>query len=70
MTILSPLNRTATTMQSFVLAAFPHGGQGAARRNAWGSMSEDATRARARREAEEAVTRAVAMSAHPASGVR
>jgi len=38
-----------------LLLAVPHGGQRAARQNAWAGMSEGATRARARREAQAAV---------------
>ncbi len=46
-------------VRDVVLATLPHGGQRAARRNAWSSMSADATVARARREAEAALTHAV-----------
>ena len=42
-------------LQAAVLAAFPDGGQVAARRNAWAGMSRDVARARARREAEAAL---------------
>lgn len=48
MNLLSPAGRTARTAFLFAL---PHGGQRAARTNAWSSMSADAIRARARREA-------------------
>ena len=41
--------------QYALLAAFPHGGQGVARRNAWAGMAQGATRARGRREAEAAL---------------
>ncbi len=51
--------RTAGTFQNLTLALLPHGGQGAARRNAWSAVSEDAVRARARREAERAMDHAV-----------
>jgi hypothetical protein len=36
-------------------AALPHGGQRAARRNAWAGMSENAVRRRAQREADLAL---------------
>jgi hypothetical protein len=51
------------TLQSLVLLAAPHGGQQSARRNAWAAMSADATRARARRDADAAMDRAVAIAA-------
>jgi hypothetical protein len=38
-----------------LLAALPHGGQRAARRNAWAGMSENAVRRRAQREADLAL---------------
>ena len=53
--------------QALLLAVLPHGGQHAARRNAWAGMSADAARGRARREAEAALALAVAAaSAAPA----
>ncbi len=67
------VTRTALSVQSLVLALVPHGGQRSARRNAWASMSSDAVRARARRDAELAMSRAQAratsLAAHPASQV-
>lgn len=42
-------------LQTVFLAVVPLGGQRTARRNAWAGMSEGATRARARREADAAV---------------
>ena len=69
-----PLTRTALNVQSLVMAVVPHGGQRSARRNAWASMSSDAVRARARREADLALSRAQAraasLAAHPASQAR
>jgi hypothetical protein len=53
---LSPLVRLA---EQVVLAAFPHGGQQRARRNAWSAMAGDAARARSRREAAAALRSAV-----------
>jgi hypothetical protein len=67
---LLPLSRTATTVQTLLMTALPHGGQRSARRNAWAAMSTDAVRSRARREAEAAIDRAVAMSQHPAAHAR
>ena len=56
----SRLLRTArTTSQGLILLAFPHGGQHAARRNAWASMSGDSARARGRREATTALDTAL-----------
>ena len=50
--MLSPaLSRAASTAQQLLLQTLPHGGQRAARRNAWAAMSADAAMARARREA-------------------
>ena len=52
--------RTATRLaQSAVLLVLPHGGQQAARRNAWAGMAADSARGRARREADAAMTAAV-----------
>ena len=61
------LSRTVAGVQSLALAALPHGGQRSARRNAWASMSADAARARARRDAEAAVAGAVARSTRQAA---
>jgi hypothetical protein len=63
-----PLSRTA--LQSLVLTLLPHGGQRAARRNAWAAMSEGNVRAKGRREAAAVMTRAVSMSQHPAATAR
>ncbi len=64
------LARTASNVQSVALALVPHGGQRSARRNAWAAMSEGNTRARARREADAAMSRAVSMAQHPAASAR
>lgn len=69
------VSRAATTAGTLFLAVLPHGGQGTARRNAWRAMSSDATLARARRDADQAVdraaaraaSRAAAKAAHPAA---
>jgi hypothetical protein len=53
--VLAPLCRTTV---SLLLFAVPHGGQQAARRNAWACMSADASRARGRRDADAAFLRA------------
>ena len=68
--IPSSFTRSATTAQTLLMTAMPHGGQRAARRNAWSSMSTDAARARARREADAAMDRAAAMAQHPAARAR
>ena len=52
------LKRNLTTLESLFLAVLPHGGQRSARRNAWASMSADASWARNRREADAAIERA------------
>jgi hypothetical protein len=62
MSLHSAVRRTSRTVQQLTLLALPHGGQQAARRNAWASMAADSTRARARREADLAMTLAVARS--------
>ena len=67
---LIPLSLTAAHLQSLVLTAVPHGGQRLARRNAWSAMSDDAVHARARRDAEQAMTRAATMARHPAASAR
>jgi hypothetical protein len=54
----SPL-RTVRTLESLALTLLPHGGQGAARRNAWAAMAADSSRARDRHEAQLAMSRAV-----------
>ncbi|MCU1591753.1 MAG: hypothetical protein JWP11_3009 [Frankiales bacterium] len=60
MSVTRLVHRTASTSQSALLLLLPHGGQNLARRNAWASMSADAGRARARREADAAMSRAAA----------
>jgi hypothetical protein len=57
--LLGPVRRTSRTAQQLVLLALPHGGQQLARRNAWASMATDSARARARREADAALSVAV-----------
>ena len=47
--------RNLTLAQSLVLLLVPHGGQHAARQNAWAGMSADAARGRDRREAQAAI---------------
>jgi hypothetical protein len=60
MSVHSTVRRTSRTVEGLVLLALPHGGQQAARRNAWAAMAADSARARARREADAAMNRAVA----------
>lgn len=54
--------RVPSTVQDLLLTTLPAGGQRTARRNAWAGMSANAARARARREAAEAL----ALAAHRA----
>ena len=56
---MTALRRTTTTARDLLLFALPHGGQMTARRNAWASMSEGSARARARRDAAQAMAVAV-----------
>jgi len=49
----------APLVQDLLLTALPGGGQRTARQNAWAGMSADASRSRARREAEAALEVAV-----------
>ena len=60
--------RNVTLAQSLVLLLVPHGGQHAARQNAWAGMSADAARGRDRREAQAAVE--LATSARQARAAR
>jgi hypothetical protein len=55
----SLVRRAARSLENATMALLPHGGQGAARRNAWSSMAHDVTRSRARRDADLAMDRAV-----------
>ena len=61
----APLARTAGQLQGLALTVLPHGGQRSARRNAWAAMSADAAFARNRREAEHAMSAAVARAIRP-----
>ena len=58
MSVARLIHRSTATGQAALLLLLPHGGQQAARRNAWASMATDATRARARVEAAAALTHA------------
>lgn len=60
------MHLASSTGQATMLLLLPHGGQRLARRNAWASMSADATRARARLEAAAAL--ALASAAGAAAG--
>lgn len=64
-----PLARAASLTTTILLTAIPHGGQRTARRNAWASMSTDASRARGRREADAAFAQS-AFRAQALSGPR
>jgi hypothetical protein len=68
--VIPHISRTASNVQSLVLAVLPHGGQRSARRNAWASMSSDAVRARGRREADAAMNHAISASQRPAATAR
>jgi hypothetical protein len=59
MSVTRLVHRATSTGQSALLLLLPHGGQNLARRNAWASVSVDAGRARARREAAAAMSAAV-----------
>ena len=63
MTLPGTVRRIPRTLEGLALFALPHGGQQAARRNAWAAMAADSTRARARREAELALDVAVSAAA-------
>ena len=65
--IFPMITRTTQQAQSIFLTVLPHGGQGAARRNAWSAMAADATQSRARREAELAVHQAVDRASYRAA---
>ena len=60
----------AQQLLSLVDVLAPHGGQRVARRNAWAAMSQDAVRARARREADAALSLAAWAHQEPAVGGR
>jgi len=51
------LRRPTALARTLLLVSLPAGGQETARRNAWAGMSEGATRARSRREADAATSR-------------
>jgi hypothetical protein len=65
------IRRAARSVETAMMAVLPHGGQGAARRNAWSAMAADAIQSRARREADlamdRAVSRSAARAAHPSA---
>ncbi|HEX4016121.1 MAG TPA: hypothetical protein VHX15_05230 [Frankiaceae bacterium] len=60
------LVRMRDMVRSFIVAVWPTGGQGTARRNAWSAMVEDSQRARERAAVEVSV-RAAAVAAETAS---
>ena len=61
---------TGRRLQATALLLMPHGGQRAARQNAWRAMVDDAALARARREAVAAVAEATARSEQAAAQAR
>ena len=66
--VLTPRPAAVHVLQTAVLALLPHGGQRAARRNAWAGMSSDAATARARREADRALAVAAVRGSAAAPG--
>jgi hypothetical protein len=56
-------------MRSLVMALVPAGGQGTARRNAWGAMTADAKRARQRAEVTAYMNAVAAVHATPVTVV-
>jgi hypothetical protein len=68
MSVTRLVHRATSTGQAALLFVLPHGGQNLARRNAWASMSVDAARARARREADAVLGAAVARGGVAATG--
>lgn len=58
------VHRAARSIESAAMTLLPHGGQSAARRNAWSSMARDVSHSRARRDADLAMDRAVARAHH------
>ena len=66
--MLPSLRRTVVLLQTLSGLLFPHGGQAAARRNAWVGMSADAQRGRDRRAAQAALV--LAVTTHQACSVR
>ena len=68
MSVTHLVRRTTSHSKAAFLMVLPHGGQELARRNAWASMAADVARARARREADVAMDRAIdsaVAAAHP-----
>jgi len=65
MTLPGTVRRMSRTIEGLALLAVPHGGQQVARRNAWASMAADSARARARREADAALSVAAADASAP-----
>jgi hypothetical protein len=66
--------RTIRTTRDLAMTLLPHGGQRAARQNAWAGMSADLAMSRARREAESVMELAIQRAhhrtydEHPATG--
>lgn len=59
---------TLINSRELAMTLLPHGGQRAARQNAWAGMSADLAMSKARREAEAAMDVATARARHRASG--
>ena len=67
MSPITTIRRTSRAVEGLVLFALPHGGQQAARRNAWAGMAADSARARARRDADLAMSRAISAASRTAA---
>jgi hypothetical protein len=61
------LVHTSRNLETILMTVLPHGGQGSARKNAWGSMVKDNHHAKARREADLAMCRALEISQRQAA---
>ena len=61
--LAAPVTTGLALGQTLLMVLLPHGGQLSSRRNAWAGLAADASRARARREAQAAVDLAVSASA-------
>ncbi len=61
------LVHTSRNLETLFLTVLPHGGQGSARKNAWGSMVKDNNHAKARCEADLAMCRALEISQRQAA---
>jgi hypothetical protein len=70
MSVHASLRRTTRAAQALLLMALPHGGQLAARRNAWAAMSAGSARTRELREADAAMSAAIGRARRRLAGGR